>query len=133
MRPSPEPIDGAWTLQRVVDERVLGAAERACLVSTNDRVTGLITARDVTKVPRDRWPETRVDEAMVRADDVIVVGPETSVIEAMQLMQRHDVNQLPVLQDGHLVGLLTRADVIQQIELRTVFGRDREDETARSR
>ncbi len=60
----------------------------------------------------------------MHADDVIVVGPETSVIEGMQLMQRHDVNQLPVLADGRLVGVLTRADVMQQIELRAIFDDD---------
>ena len=80
--------------------------------------------------PRDRGRSTRVEEAMVRADDVIVVGPETSVIEGMQLMQRHDVNQLPVLAGGRLVGVLTRADVLQQIALRTIFddGADLDDD-----
>ena len=130
MRPPPEPIEGTWTLQRVVDERVLGAAERASFVSGDGRVIGLITTRDLMDTPRDRWRSTRVEQVMVRADDVIVVGPETSVIEGMQLMQRHDVNQLPVLAGGRLVGVLTRADVLQQIELRTIFddGADLDDD-----
>ena len=130
MRPPPEPIEGTWTLQRVVDERVLGAAERVSFVSGDGRVIGLITTRDLMGTPRDRWRSTRVEEAMVRADDVIVVGPETSVIEGMQLMQRHDVNQLPVLDGGRLVGVLTRADVLQQIELRVIFddGADFDDD-----
>ena len=130
MRPPPEPIEGTWTLQRVVDERVLGAAERASFVSGDGRVIGLITTRDLMDTPRDRWRSTRVEQVMVRADDVIVVGPETSVIEGMQLMQRHDVNQLPVLTGGRLVGVLTRADVLQQIELRTIFddGADLDDD-----
>jgi signal-transduction protein with cAMP-binding, CBS, and nucleotidyltransferase domain len=40
----------------------------------------------------------------------------------MRLMQEHDVNQLPVLEEGRLVGLLTRGDVLQRLELNTLVG-----------
>jgi tRNA nucleotidyltransferase (CCA-adding enzyme) len=55
---------------------------------------------------------------------VVVVSPNASVLDAMKLMQQHDVHQVPVLEGGRLVGLLTRADVIRQLELRTAFASD---------
>ena len=39
----------------------------------------------------------------------------------MQLMQEHDVHQLPVLDGGQLVGMLTRGDVLNQLEVRLQF------------
>ncbi len=122
MRPPPTPVPENWSLQRLADERVLGDAERAFLTESLGRVSGLITITDLTRVPRERWGETVVREAMVPSVDVHTIEPTTSVLEAMRLMQEHDVNQLPVLDDGRLVGMLTRGDVLQRLELNTLVG-----------
>ncbi|MBM3139453.1 MAG: CBS domain-containing protein [Chloroflexi bacterium] len=58
---------------------------------------------------------------MVPADQVVVVAPDATVLDAMKLMQQHDIHQVPVLEHGRLVGLLTRADVLRQLELRALF------------
>lgn len=122
MRPPPAPVPETWSLQRLADERVLGDAERAFLTESLGRVSGLITISDLTRVPRARWSETAIRDAMVASEDVRTIQPDTSVLEAMRLMQEHDVNQLPVLDDGRLVGMLTRGDVLQRLELSTLVG-----------
>ena len=108
---------------------MLETGTRAYLVEREGVLIGLITAADVTAVPRERWSSTAVEAAMIPAERVTTVTPETGVFEALRLMQQHDVHQLPVLDDGRVVGLLTRGDVLRQIELRTVF-RDRRGERA---
>jgi Zn-dependent protease len=118
MRPAPEAIDDSWTIAEVVDRRVLGRAERAVFAANNGRVSGLITTGDVTDVPRSEWATTSVAEAMVPARDVITVRRDTALVEAMRLMQEHDVHQLPVVEDGVLLGMVTRGDVLEQIEFR---------------
>ncbi len=122
MRPPAEPVPEAWSLQRLAEDRVLGEAERAFLTESLGRVSGLITITDLTRVPRGRWSETTVRDAMVPSADVKTIEPGTSVLEAMRLMQEHDVNQLPVLEDGRCVGLLTRADVMKRLELKALMG-----------
>ncbi|MDA0353369.1 MAG: site-2 protease family protein [Chloroflexi bacterium] len=122
MRPPPVPVPEAWSLQQLAEDRILGDAERAFLVESIGRVSGLITISDLTHVPRARWAETTVREAMVAATEVHTVRPDTSILEAMRLMQEHDVNQLPVLDDGRLVGLLTRGDVLKRLELSALVG-----------
>jgi Zn-dependent protease len=121
MRAPPDPVGEQWTLQRIVDERVLSLGERCVLVGQDGAVTGILTTSDLTKVPREHWAETAARAAMVPAEQVVVVAPDASVLDAMKLMQQHDVHQLPVLDQGRLVGLLTRADVIRQLELRSAF------------
>jgi Zn-dependent protease len=118
MREAPEAIDDSWTIEDVVDRRVLGRAERVVFAANQGRVSGLITTSDVTSVPRDAWATTSVADAMVRAADVITVRRDTALVEAMRLMQEHDVHQLPVVEDGVLLGIVTRGDVLDQIEFR---------------
>ncbi len=95
--------------------------ERCVLVGHDGAVTGILTTSDLTKVPREHWHDTDARAAMVPAEQVMVVSPNASVLDAMKLMQQHDIHQVPVLDAGRLVGLLTRADVIRQLELRSAF------------
>jgi Zn-dependent protease len=122
------PVPENWSLQRLADERILGDAERVFLTESLDRVSGLITITDLTRVPRARWSETVVREAMVPSENIHTIAPDTTVLEAMRLMQEHDVNQLPVLQDGRMLGMLTRADVLQRLELKALVGSPDPDE-----
>ena len=43
----------------------------------------------------------------------ITIGPEASVREAADSMVRRRVNRLPVVDDGRLVGIVTRADLVR--------------------
>jgi CBS domain-containing protein len=42
--------------------------------------------------------------------EVTTVGVDTRTVDAIQLMRRYRYGCLPVLQDGHLVGILTEED-----------------------
>jgi CBS domain-containing protein len=55
---------------------------------------------------------------MVQASDVVTARRDTSIVEVMRLMQEHDIDQLPVVEEGRLLGLVTRGDVLHQIEFR---------------
>jgi CBS domain-containing protein len=44
---------------------------------------------------------------------VVTVPPDASVSDAAELMERHDIKRLPVVdEDGRLVGIITRGDII---------------------
>lgn len=55
----------------------------------------------------------RVGEVMTT--DVIAVTEDTSLAEAVELMQRHRVRRLPVVRDGRLLGVVSRADLVRQL------------------
>ncbi len=54
--------------------------------------------------------QTRVSEVMTKK--VYTIGPEDAVEEAADVMVRHRINRLPVVEDGKLVGIVTRGDII---------------------
>jgi CBS domain-containing protein len=50
--------------------------------------------------------------ANVMSRNLHEVGPDDSVEEAASIMTRHRINRLPVVEDGRLVGIVTRGDII---------------------
>ena len=118
MRPAPAAVDGTTTLQRLVEEHVLDRGERAVFVQQDGHAAGIVTTSDLARVPRDRHGSTTVAEVMVPADRVVTAAPETPLAEGLRLLIERDVHQLPVIEEGRLVGLLTRGDIFQHIEAR---------------
>jgi CBS domain-containing protein len=44
--------------------------------------------------------------------DLITVNPDTPTLDAIALMRRHRIGCLPVVQDGHIVAILTEEDFV---------------------
>jgi CBS domain-containing protein len=58
----------------------------------------------------------KAQDVMVR--DVVTVGPDTNVTEAVALLVEHDISALPVIDaDGDLIGILSEADLLERGEL----------------
>jgi len=90
-----------------------------------DQLAGLITLSDIRHIPREQWPQTPVGLVMVPAERLHTVTPQQSLKDTLPLMNGQDVNQLPVVQDGKLVGVLTRDAIIRSLEIRRSLGLDR--------
>ncbi|MEM3258392.1 MAG: IMP dehydrogenase, partial [Thermoproteota archaeon] len=75
-------------------------------VVENNKLVGIITGRDV----RFADPSIKVGEAMTK--DVVVAEPNITPEEAIELMKKHKVEKLPVIdRERRLVGLITYKDV----------------------
>lgn len=121
MRPPSDPMPDSSSLQHIVDERVLARGERCVLLEHNGSVSGLITTTDLSKTPREEWPTTSARTAMVPTAEVATITPGTMVSDAVRTMAERDVHQLPVIDDGRLVGMLTRGDVLNHIQTKLHF------------
>ncbi|WP_342363984.1 CBS domain-containing protein [Terrarubrum flagellatum] len=55
----------------------------------------------------------RVEDIMTR--DVVTATADTSIDIAADLLEKHRVKRLPILEDGELVGIVTRADIVRQV------------------
>jgi Zn-dependent protease len=112
----PDPVDATMLLQDLVDRRVVPTSDRAFLVERDDVIIGLLTITDIVRAQRARWGTTTAEAVMIPVARVVTVTPETQLVEAMRLMRVRDVHQLPVLDEGRLVGMVTRAEVLREIE-----------------
>lgn len=100
------------TLQDLVDEHILGSGQHCFLVNRGADVVGLMTLQRIKEVPRPQWATTRADQVMLPLEQLKSVDPDTEVWTALQKLDRNGVNQLPVTRDHHVVGMLSREDVI---------------------
>src|ERR671924_768905 len=90
-------------------------------VTEDERLVGMITDRDITTrvVAESAVPEkTSVGDVYSR--DLISVEPDNDLDQALQLMARHQVRRLPVVENGRLVGMVAQADIaLRENEKRT--------------
>ncbi|MDE1932919.1 site-2 protease family protein [Bradyrhizobium sp.] len=99
-------------LQELVDERILGTGQRYFLVNRGDSTLGMITLHRVKDVPREKWAVTNVSDVMLPFNELKCTAPETELWSALQNMDKAGVNQMPVVQAGQVVGMLSRDDAI---------------------
>ena len=78
------------------------------LVIDGDRVTGIVTDRDIVirAIAADRDP-AQTTGGEIASPDPIVIEPDQPAAEAVQLMRDHALRRLPVCENGHLVGVLS--------------------------
>jgi len=105
-------VSADLTLQRLVDEHILGGGQRCFLVNRGDNTVGLMTLHRVKEVPRSQWATTSAAQVMLPLERLKCIDPDTELWTALEDMDRDGVNQLPVTQDHHVVGMLSREDVI---------------------
>jgi len=114
-----ESVEASIPLQDFVDHYLLRTGRRCFVVVDNGQTAGLITPAEVRQVPRDDWNVTSVRAAMRPLERIHAVSPDTPVMTAMEIMAREDVNQLPVVSNGHLEGIVTRAHVLEILQARS--------------
>jgi Zn-dependent protease/CBS domain-containing protein len=105
-------INADTPLQALVDEHILGGGRRSLLVKQGDTVVGLATMHILQTVPKEDWPNVTVSEVMIPTQKMKQISPQTGIWEAMEAMDKNGVNQLPVMDDGQVQGILSREDVI---------------------
>lgn len=105
-------VPAEMTLQQVVEEQILGQSQRCLIVTRGQDAVGLITPHRVKEVPRREWATTTASQAMLPLEKFKRIGPTAELWTALQQMDRDGVNQLPVMTDGEVIGMLSRQDVI---------------------
>ncbi|MDD1741714.1 MAG: CBS domain-containing protein [Methanotrichaceae archaeon] len=113
---------------------VLDGEELAGIISESDLLRLLAVEKDegglwlpspfeVFEVPfRDLLKWERMQSSMediskkkvseVMSKNIHEVSPDDTVEEASAIMTRHRINRLPVVEEGRLVGIVTRGDII---------------------
>jgi CBS domain-containing protein len=112
----------ALSIQQLVHDHILNSGRRCFVVVQDSRPVGLITMHDIKKVPRDRWHSRTVGEAMTPLDRTKWVRPTDDLYEVFNTLTTEDINQLPVMEDGNLVGMIRRDSILSFIRVRGELG-----------
>ena len=111
-------VAGDTNLQTFVDDHLLKSGKRCFIVEDNGRIGGMLTAHEVKDVDREKWPQLSVRDVMVPLTKLHAIEPSSALTEALETMGREDVNQLPVMSNSHLDGIVSRRHILQLLKTR---------------
>jgi Zn-dependent protease/CBS domain-containing protein len=106
------------SVARAVDEFFWRHHVSSFPVVADGRPVGILSIRQLTELPRERWSTTTVREAMQRIADPLVATPGDGLWEAFQKLARNGLGRLVVVDGGRLVGYLSVKDVMHVLAVR---------------
>lgn len=108
-------VDVVYAFEKLMEKKISSLP-----VVDGDRLIGIITATDVGhNLILDKYElGTSVEEIMIK--DVVTISPDSTLEEAIQVMKNAVsstgiLNQLPVVENDKLVGIISDGDIIQEI------------------
>jgi len=110
------------TVQQLVWHYFLVHRHGGYPVVKDGQILGIITMQCVRSIPKERREITTVGEAMIPCERVVTVAPSVSALDAMHLMARENVGRVLVVEEGRLLGIVTRGDLMRTIRTRQELG-----------
>lgn len=128
MRKDPPTVTSDLSLDSLVDDHLMGSDERAFPVVDDGHLAGIVTLDDLRKAPRKDWGTSTVKQIMTPASRVKSIVPDEDAADALSRLRELEVRQLPVMEDGKLLGLVRRRDILRWLQLQTELGEREADE-----
>ena len=112
-------VSPEMTLRDLTDIHILPSGSRYFpVLSEAGSLLGLVTLSDLKRTPAGEWGRITVYRAMTPLERLHTLSPGDDALHAFEVMVQQDVHQLPVLDDGRLIGFVTRARLLDLIHAR---------------
>ena len=111
-------VDGQGKLVGIVGEGDLMRRSEAGTERRRPWWLLLVTGEQTLATEYVKAHARKVADIMVR--DVVTASPETPIDEIATMMERHSIKRVPIVRDGQLVGIVSRANLIQAVATKQV-------------
>ncbi|HEY7313722.1 MAG TPA: site-2 protease family protein [Gemmataceae bacterium] len=105
-------------LREWVEEYVYRHHRKMFPVVADGRLEGVLSTRDLADFPREQWGEHTVAEAMRRDVAARSIPPQMDALHALAKMRSAGASRLLVVEDGHLVGIVSLKDLLRFLDLK---------------
>lgn len=106
------------TLDELVHTHVLHTEQRCFPVTEGNHIIGMITLDEIKAVPQARWAQVTVAEAMLPFKQALKVLPTAELSQVLAQMNANQINQLPVMETDHLLGMISREGIFRVLKIR---------------
>jgi Zn-dependent protease len=105
-------------LYQLVEEQILPTGCRGFIVTDEEKLKGMITLHEVKQISKESWPQVKVRDAMRKADELQTAALDTPIEKVLLMMDDSKINQIPVIDDHKLLGVITREHLLNMIRIR---------------
>ena len=110
------------TVSRLVQGYVFASGRRFFLVADDGGLKGIVTLHNIKSISQQNWDVTQVKEIMTPVDKVKVAHPNQDALSILEQMDENDINQMPVVSEGRVIGLIARDNLIRFLRTRSELG-----------
>jgi Zn-dependent protease/predicted transcriptional regulator len=122
------PIIGRDVSLEEYGQQILRTGRRCHLVVSDEQLLGLMNVHALNSVPREEWPFTSVQAAMIPRDRILWAAPDQPLLPLLGRMLAADVNQVPVMSEApgdslrsRVLGMVTRDSILRVIQTHIEF------------
>jgi Zn-dependent protease len=112
------------TIEQLINDYILSSGRRCFPVVSGSSTEGLMTLSHVKSIPRDARKTTLVRDAMTPFSQIKSVSPTEDLTKILQILSENDINQVPVVWENKVVGIVARDNIINFINTRNELQRD---------
>jgi len=105
-------------VEKLVNDLVLPTGKRCFIVSRDSRLQGMVTLQEIKDVPQAERAARTVGEIMKPVEKLKSVGPNEDLSTVMRILTEQNINQVPVMENGKLVGMIARDNLLNFISLK---------------
>jgi CBS domain-containing protein len=110
MTPNPELVSGDTTVAEAA--KLMRDKDFGGVLCGNDELSGFITDRDIAvRVVAEGKDPASTTVSEVATTDLHTLSPDDSVEDAIELVRKHDIRRVPVVEDAKPVGIVSIGDL----------------------
>jgi len=114
----PSPI----TISQLVQEYIFIGGQRCFLIADEGELKGILTLQNIKSVAQPNWEVTRVKDIMTPMEKLKVARPDQDALSVLEQMDESNINQMPVVREGRVIGLIARDNLIRFLRTRSELG-----------
>ena len=116
MSPRPETVGPDLTVDELIHDYLLRRPYNAFPVVEDDVVVGMVTLNGLQNVPRARWKELVAGQVMTPLEQLVLVEPETPMMQVLERMRDNEIRRVLVARDWELLGIISTSDVARWLD-----------------
>jgi Zn-dependent protease/CBS domain-containing protein len=110
------------TVSELVKGYVLPRGHSFFIVTSESGVKGILSLSNIKSVPRASWDTTQLEKIMLPLDRLKAAHPQQDALSLVEEMDKNEINQMPVVSEGKIIGLITRDSLIRFLRARSELG-----------
>jgi len=115
----PVTVPASIKVDALIEDYIMQNDDHAFPVMEGESLVGIVCLDDVRKVPPDQRSIKSVRDIMTQRSDIKTIGPDDDAYEALRIISQNAINQLLVMDQDMLFGMIRRRDIVRFLQLQS--------------